>query len=190
MTLRIHGRPKARSRLTAGAAAVLTMIATVVLSFGTPAGAYVPNPTVRFAVVDLDNCGRIEGNLAVTSHPNGCALSDSFDGTFFRRDPGGVAVKMQFHTSNGTMVGKMEFHPYGEHLWVYDTRNDSDTIYAAYNLYSSAGYEGSGGPLRGPVNGYNNVNLSIADGWQICIAAYDDVELTDWIDYASLCGVA
>jgi hypothetical protein len=167
-------------RLLGRAAAALALAAVLTVSSGTAALAYSPNPSVRYALVDTDNCQRLGGTLTVISHPNGCEVPDSFDGTFFQKDPGGVALKLQLHTGAG-MVAKVEFHPYGEYLWIYDTRDDSDTVYVWYSTNpESAG----SGPHRGPVNGYNRLNLSIGDGTRVYVNVYDDADRFDWIEGA------
>lgn len=93
-----------------------------------PANAY-GTLSIRYALVDTGTCARLAGNLTVVDQGNGCFLNDSVDDTFFEKDAGGVAVKFELRDGAG-LVSKVEFHPYGEKLWVYDTRNDGDTVYA------------------------------------------------------------
>lgn len=104
----------------------------------TPAHAYCCL-TVKYAVVDTDNCARLEGTLPVTRVTGGCMLYDSADDTFFETDAGGKAVKIEMYDSSG-MVAKVEFHPNGEKLWVYDTRNDGDTVYVYLDYANGATY--------------------------------------------------
>ncbi|MFB6550429.1 hypothetical protein [Streptomyces sp. NPDC056405] len=45
----------------------------------------------------------------------------------------------------GWFIGKVEFHPDDEKLWVYDTRNDGDTFYVAVGYSSGITvYDGAG----------------------------------------------
>jgi hypothetical protein len=107
--------------------AVLAVAASA--AFVVPAQAYPDNALrSRFALVDTDNCHKLAGQLTVIAQPAGCRLNDSADNTFFKKDAGGRALKIELYLGN-TMVGKVEFHPFGEKLWVYDTRNDNDTLY-------------------------------------------------------------
>jgi len=107
--------------------AILSIAAVLPLMAERTAHAY-GDLTVHYARVDTSNCARLSGDLPVIAFSNGCQLDDSVDGTFFEKDVGGIAVKLELHDDNG-MVAKVEFHPLGEKLWVYDTRNDSDTVY-------------------------------------------------------------
>jgi hypothetical protein len=106
----------------------LMAAALVTLGMATPANAY-GALTFKYARVDTDNCKRLSGTLPVSDQGNGCFLDDPFDDTFFLKDAGGVAIKVEVY-SGGVMVAKTEFHPLGEELWIYDTRNDGDTVYA------------------------------------------------------------
>jgi hypothetical protein len=155
-----------------GASAV---VATSLLVLPAPAQAY-GTLTVKYAVVDTDNCERIRGNLPVVAQSGGCFLDDSADNTFFVKDPGGVALKIELHDGSG-MVAKQEFHPYGEHLFVYDTRNDGDTVYCMLwingfpdnpwpeNRFSPPG--------TNAVIDYNDFNLSYDEGTDVEIWAVD-----------------
>lgn len=57
-------------------------------------------------------------------------ISDSWDGTVFRNDAGGKALKLTIRlgSKNGPPAGKIEFHPYSEILHVYDTLKDGYAI--------------------------------------------------------------
>jgi hypothetical protein len=93
----------------------------------------------------------------------------------FRWDAGGIAVKIELHTSSG-MVAKVEFHPYDEVLWVYDTRDDGDTVYVDVLVdYRSLGL------FRGPANGAATFDFDIAEGKGVFLHVYDDNERTDLI---------
>lgn len=165
---------RTRRHLMAGIVAILAMVGSV-LVFPNSAQAYNPNPTVRWAQVDTDNCHRIAGNLTVTAQSDGCRLNDSFDGTFFRKDPNGVAIKIELYVGS-TLVAKSEFHPYGEVLWVYDTRDDSDTIYTTLQVRETGPFYG---PWRGPVNGGDLYNLDIDDGSTVTMALNDNKDLNN-----------
>jgi hypothetical protein len=116
-----------RLRITlSGMIAALAVLGSVFVA--TPAQAY-GTLTVKYAKVETDNCNRT-GSLPVSDQGDYCYLWDNIDGTYFHKDPGGVALKVELWDANG-MVGKFEFHPYGEHVWLYDTRNDGDAIYAS-----------------------------------------------------------
>lgn len=120
----------ARRTLVGAVLTVLGILGSVLVA-PSPAQAYY-NLTVKYAVVDTGNCARLRGSLPVTKVSGGCMLYDSFDDTYFETDDGGIAVKIELYDSYG-MVAKVEFHPSGEKLWVYDTRNDGDTVYVFIN---------------------------------------------------------
>lgn len=172
--------PKTRSSKFRPSVVVAAVVALVAALFVAPgaAQAYSPNPTVRWAQVDTDNCARLSGTLTVVASSDGCRINDSFDGTFFRKDAGGVAVKIELYVGS-TLVAKSEFHPYGEVLYVYDTRDDSDTVYTQLSVGSSGPYYG---PYRGPVNGYNSYNLDISEGSAANVSVWDDQGKTDLIE--------
>lgn len=109
-------------------AGTLLAPALVTAGMAAPAHAY-GTLTFKYARVDTDNCARLSGTLPVSNQGNGCFLDDPFDDNFFLKDAGGIAIKVELY-SGGLMVAKIEFHPLDEQLWVYDTRNDGDTVYA------------------------------------------------------------
>mgnify|MGYP001294429283 CR=1 FL=1 len=175
---------RSRRRRLALAGIFTTMVAAASLT-GTagPAQAYNnSNITIKYARVDTDNCARLSGTLPVVAYSDGCRLNDSWDGTFFRKDPNGVAVKIEVY-NKGVLVGKAEFHPYDEKLWVYDTRDDSDTLYAILHVTWGPSY----GPYRGPVNGYTVKDLDIADNLQVVLVVNDD---QDGDELARVTGIA
>jgi hypothetical protein len=163
------------------------IIATLVVL---PFSLLVPGPaqaygslTVKWITVDTDNCARRfgSGGLTVTALSDRCYLDDSADDTWFIKDPGGVAIKIELHDSSG-MVAKIEFHPHGEHLWVYDTRNDGDAIYTRVfengHPYSGTAYSAPG---TSSVIDYRDFNLSMPEGNQIQLAVNDNASGTDTI---------
>ncbi|MEV4120611.1 hypothetical protein [Micromonospora sp. NPDC049645] len=176
---------RTRRHLTAGIVAILAMVGSV-LFVPSSAQAYSPNPTVRWAQVDTDNCQRLAGNLTVVAQSDGCRINDSFDGTFFRKDPNGVAIKVELYVGS-TLVAKSEFHPYGEVLWAYDTRDDSDTIYTTLRVRETGPLYG---PYRGPVNGGDLYNLSITDGSTVSMAVNDNNDPNNLDQLIALQGTA
>jgi hypothetical protein len=88
-----------------------------------PAQAYSPNPSYVVDRAATSNCP--------------CHYSDPFDGTTFAKQDGyGIAVKFELWDSSGSYIGKTEFHPYGDKLWVYDTKNDGDSIYTTIEWWT------------------------------------------------------
>lgn len=172
---------------------LLTVLGIVASLFvvASPAQAY-GSLTVRFALVNTGNCDRIAGTLTVITQSGGCRLNDAADNTFFRTDSGGTAVKVELRDSSG-LVAKIEFHPYGEYFWIYDTRNDSDTIYAELFARGAVGTWDPAGVYSPPgtsaVVEYTLVNKSYAEGRQVAINIWDDSALTDFID-GSFVGVS
>ncbi|MCP2329532.1 hypothetical protein HDA40_008039 [Hamadaea flava] len=160
--------------------AVLTVLAVLgsLLVVPSPAQAY-GTLTVKFAVVDTGNCARVRGNLPVTKVTGGCMLYDSFDDTYFKTDPGGVAVKIEMYDSSG-MVAKVEFHPDDELLWIYDTRNDGDTVYVYVDsywnnwIYGPFHAEGTDNVLD-----YEVVDLSFDEGTSLGIGVKDSENIYD-----------
>ncbi|MEH1130250.1 hypothetical protein [Micromonospora sp. CPCC 206061] len=172
-------------RLAARIAVALAVLAPAAIVWSGPASAY-GSLSVVYALVDTDNCRRIEGQLWVTAGDNGCSLSDSADGTFFEKDAGGRAQKVQLH-DGVTMVAKIEFHPYGEKLWVYDTSNDGDTIYVtvAFGCLNSQVF----GPYRAPGTSnpidYTVVDFDVQEGCYVGIHVRDQPNDLDRITLQS-----
>ncbi|MFI0938548.1 hypothetical protein [Streptomyces sp. NPDC021020] len=117
-----------------------------------------------------------------------CSLSDPFDGTRFAQEDGGEAVKIELRDSSGSYVGKTEFHPYDDKLWVYDTKNDGDSIYTEAEWYDSSGklqdhlYTAPG---TSAVLDYAVENLNIPEGNTIWLYIWDDSARTDRIVWAT-----
>jgi hypothetical protein len=146
-----------------------------------PAQAYSPNPTMHTYYYDTDNCPCSGGNL-----------TDPFDNTYFAYDAGALAVKMEL-LSGGAFVGKVEFHPNDEKLWVYDTRNDGDSFYVTIG-YSSGGSYHSLGTVTPP--GTDKVvdltvkDYDIPEGAFVDISVYDNAGPSDLIGAARGTGAA
>jgi hypothetical protein len=138
--------------------------------------------TMRYARVDTSTCTRLSGDLPVKAFSNGCELDDEVDGTFFEKDAGGIALKVVLSDSNG-MVAKVEFHPYGEKLWVYDTRNDGDGIYVQLygpNGHFTYGVTGTSDPID-----YNVYDLNYPEGTLLYFDVTDDQAGNDVIYFDS-----
>lgn len=167
-------RKSLRFSLT-GLLAALGLAASLFVA-ANPAQAYVNSElSYKYAYVDTGNCKRTAGTLTVVAYSNGCKLNDSADDTFFKKDPGGIATKVEIY-HKGRMVAKVEFHPYGEYLWVYDTANDSDTVYTSIEW--NDGQWNDGGTHRAPgtskVVEYKKVDLSMAEGSQVVFHVWDN----------------
>lgn len=127
------------SRKVAGVIAGLGIAAGSLTCAATPAQAY-PNDELTVVSTNVNihpgyGCDSIGDRTAVEKE-NGCWLGDSVDGTLFRWDDNGGdlsrynAAKTEiYHGSE--MVAKVEWHPRGEKLWIYDTANDGDAIFAS-----------------------------------------------------------
>lgn len=103
-----------------------------------------------------------------------CELYDEWDGTFFQHDPGGEAAKMRMYTADDQLAGKVEFHPYGEQVYVYDTLANSDAWYVSVAWTGSDGKQ-KAAYIDPPSGGsYTYENLSIPDGNTVTIRVYDD----------------
>jgi hypothetical protein len=165
---------------------VALTILTTVTSFAVtarPAQAY-GGLTLHWALVDTDDCRRLAGDLTVIARDDDCRLNDSADNTFFKKDPGGKALKIQLHDGSG-MVAKAEFHPYGEKLWVYDTRNDGDTVYfepficpVGETCFYGDSYSapGTSNPIDSDV-----INFSLPEGSTFTLLAWDNADETDFL---------
>ena len=103
-----------------------------------------------------------------------CELPDEWDGTYFQKDKGGEAAKMRMYTANDELAGKVEFHPYGEQVYVYDTLANSDAWYVQVSWVDKHGrdkYTYIDPPSGG---NYTYENLSIPDGHTVTIKIFDD----------------
>ncbi|MDH2389198.1 hypothetical protein QCN29_10430 [Streptomyces sp. HNM0663] len=148
--------------LTTGATvAAAGLLATVAAA---PAQAYDPNPKAWVTTTSTDNCPCTDGDL--------------IDGTYFQKDVGGRGVKILATKRDDVSVilGKVEFHPAGEKLWVYDTRNDGDALYATVEYYSG-GKKVVKGPYKAPGTpkriDKTTIDLSIPEGTYVTVKLYD-----------------
>ncbi|MEU0344117.1 hypothetical protein ABZ092_35525 [Streptomyces bobili] len=165
----------------AGLLAGAALGAEALVATASPAQAYSPNPTFSSYYYDTDNCPCSGGNLA-----------DPVDGTYFLNDAGGYAVKMELVRS-GAFVGKVEFHPNDEKLWVYDASNVGDTFCVRVG-YSSGGTSHHLGTFAAPgtsaVMDCSIQDFDLPEGATVDISVYDEAGLTDLIGAARGTGSA
>ncbi|MBC9712786.1 hypothetical protein H9Y04_09395 [Streptomyces sp. TRM66268-LWL] len=159
----------------AGLAAGVAALTASLIGGALPAQAYDPDPTVSSYSRDTDTCPC-----------SGGTLGDPFDGTYFEYDAGGTARKLELY-SGDWFVGKVEFHPYQQKLWVYDTKNDGDTFYVhvAVDNHDGHGLTGWGqykAPGTSAVMDYETFTLrNVSEGASIRIRVFDDEHHTDLI---------
>ncbi|MEV5608579.1 hypothetical protein [Streptomyces sp. NPDC052225] len=141
-----------------------------------PARAYSPNPSVDHYTYDTDTCPCSGGNL-----------TDPFDGTYFAYDAGGRADKAELY-SDGWFIGKVEFHPSGEKLWIYDTRNDGDTFYVKAQ-YRSGGVTHDLGTFSAPgtdaVMDHTVKDFDLPEGAGVIFWLYDGTGGSDYFGSGS-----
>lgn len=152
-------------------AATLAAGALLPLATAAPAQAYSPNPMTYINRQVTDNCP--------------CTYGDLIDGTYFQQDVGGTAVKiLGTGTKASDIVGKVEFHPLGEKLWIYDTKNDGDALYAQvqYQIDGSSRatplYKAPGTTKTVDVR---TIDLSLPEGTFVTVLWYDDADGKDLI---------
>lgn|GEM_PF-2707157 len=102
----------------------------------------------------------------------GCFLDDRFDNTLFQWDAGGRAAKLH-HFSNylGHIKShyKVEFHPYGEWLWIYDVNRDGRSAYVEVKYAGRTKVYATPSAANSP----RQVNLAIDEGTAVTITLYD-----------------
>lgn len=165
----MNARRKTAFALTSAAA-----MAGILFGTAAPAQAY-GTLDIRYARVDTDDCTRLSGTLTVTPAGGGCYLYDSVDHTYFEKDAGGEALKVELR-NGGTLVSKVEFHPNGEKLYAYDTAADGDTVYV--QLWTAT--HGSSDRFRA-VGSPSPIGFSFAEGENVLVKIYDDAAGTDLI---------
>lgn len=99
-----------------------------------------------------------------------CFLSDSYDGTYFKHDADGLAYKGEIY-SGQELVGKVEFHPYGEKLWTYDTKANGDGLYFAISWWENGKTHTS--YVETP-SGASSSDLDLPEGKIVTIQVWDD----------------
>lgn len=146
------------------------LVAGSVIGATAPAQAYDPNPSEKVIEVKTDK---------------GRHLDDPIDDTTFEKDPGGVAIKIELR-QDGLYLGKAEFHPRGEKLWVYDTHNDGDSaVYGKLRWYDEDKDRWVSTDFAPPSTSaevdMDTVDFSIPDGSTVGISLYDNKARTDLI---------
>jgi hypothetical protein len=193
----IHKAPRRRLAV-GGVIASITMLMSVFVS-PSPAQAYDNNDLKVFSdVVLTTNCSDGGGGYDGWYWQDGyCWNDDGLDGTWFVPQPDGKGMKITIYDrpdfSVRGLLGKVEWHPHGEHLWVYDTRNDSDTFYVELIIRdprrpSPPYYVGAfGAPGTSAKIDIGHHNLDLPEGFSVSIGVYDDSNHTDRIGGAC-CG--
>lgn len=171
-----------KRRLAVGSALVaMTMLASAFLAPST-AQAYGDELRSEYALVNTDPCYRRIGSLDVLDRNGRCYVPDDVDGAWFVPDPDGVAMKIELRDrrDNQRMLAKVEWHPHGEHLFVYDTKNDGDAIY--FLLTVEGGYARSfTAPGTSASIDYADHDLDFPEGRDVHIDVYDDRARTELI---------
>lgn len=129
--------------------------------------------------VNTGNCDS-EGDRWADKVNGGCFMDDSADDTWFHKDKGGRAVKWELFSKTGSsyhLRAKVEFHPYDEKLWVYDTSNDGDRIYVDVTT-KKYGKKIYSPPTTGKKIDIDTANLNLKEGSTVKIEIFDNY--TDW----------
>lgn len=155
-----------RRRLAQAAIGFLAITATLFVA-GEPAYAYPYNPRVLHAVIDTGNCSIISATIPA-SRISGCYIDDSYDYTLFEHDAGGIAVKYEIYDSANDLVAKVEWHPYDEKLWLYDTKNDDDYVYTQLCVGNCPAAQAH------PETGALVKDYSLAEGTEVTLWTWDD----------------
>lgn len=151
------------TRKLAGLAAGTALVGGSMFGAATPAQAYSPNPDFEVHTKKTGNCPDAKG----------CHIDDEIDGTNFKKDEGGKGVKIDL-TSDGEYLGKVEFHPRGENLYVYDNARDNDTVYVTVVHYDNDGHPRFKGPFKGAAKMDDvHTNLSYDEGEKVEIKVWD-----------------
>ena len=167
----MHAGP--RWRFAVGTVVASLVAATSIFATATPAHAYGSNLSKLYAVVDTDNCDT-SGTLDLDDETSTtCILGDEIDGTYFTKDSNALAVKFEFRVS-GALVAKVEWHPYGETLWVYDNRDDNDTIYV--DLFIGDPPTSHPGPFRAPELGHIQKSFDLPEGTPVYVRVSDSLD--------------
>ncbi len=162
-----------RFKFVLGALVTSIVAATSTVALASPAQAYGSNLTKLYAVVDTDNCDT-DGNIDLDDETSTmCIIDDEIDGTYFVKDANALAVKFEFRL-NGALVAKVEWHPYGETLWVYDNRNDNDTIYV--DLLIGDPQYSNPGPFRAPELGHLEKSFNLPEGTPVFVRVSDNLD--------------
>ncbi|SDS52504.1 hypothetical protein [Microlunatus soli] len=157
-------RNQLKSRIVGGLAAAI-VAASAAVGVATPAHAYSPNPSPK------------PGPTRVSTDQSR-TLTDPVDNTYFHKDPGGYGAKIELRTKSGHYIGKVEFHPYGEKAYVYDTSNDSDSFYVILRS-PGANPEDCNPPKTPKTVDLKVCDLSYKEGKPVYITVYDNQGQSD-----------
>jgi hypothetical protein len=154
-----------------GAATGVALTAGVLLAAtAVPAQAYSPNPSYVVDAYSTSFCP--------------CSNSDNFGGTIFAKQSGGIAVKFQLWDYNtGSYIGKTEFHPYGDKIKVFDTKDDGDSIYTSVEWWDSGVLHSRTylPPGTSAVVDSTSESLGIPEGTRVDIYLWDNAGNNDLI---------
>lgn len=138
------------------------------------AEAYGSNIMTFTTKVNTANCDS-SGDRRASKKSGGCFVEDYSDNTFLTTDKGGRAVKFELWSKSGSswkLRGKVEFHPYAEKLWVYDTSNDGDTIYVDVTT-KKYGKQIVVPPGTGKKMDYTVHDMNLAEGSSVKVEVFD-----------------
>ena len=175
-----------RRRLAVGGAiAAITMLASHFVA-PSQASAYDDRLAYSYMNVRTNTCeitASNDGRLATPYWRNGsCYGYDVIDGTWWVPDEGGLGSKWVLHHNGfGNWVGKIEWHPYGEHFWMYDLKNDGDTFYVTMSVpdaFWSRTFSISGSSDTVDIGHWN---LNFPEGYYVYMTVYDNESRTDKI---------
>ncbi|MBC9712785.1 hypothetical protein H9Y04_09390 [Streptomyces sp. TRM66268-LWL] len=169
-------KPNGIARRAAGLLSGAALTATALIGTSGPAQAYGTNPVPDHFTYDTDTCPCSGGNL-----------TDPFDGTYFEYDAGGRAQKVELY-SGDWFIGKVEFHPSSEKLWIYDTRNDGDTFYvkATYRHNGTTHDLGTfSAPGTSAVMDYTVKDFDLPEGSGVIFWLYDESGERDYFGSGS-----
>ena len=176
-----------RRRLAASA--IGAAVAAVALSSAVVAPAHAAGKTTVGTQVQTSSskhCASVGGRNAYQVK-GGCRLDDQADGTKFAWDTGGKAAKLEVYKSgSSTLRAKVEFHPKGGWLWVYDTANDHDQIYVTSSL--------TGGVIYAPTSTsrkieYRKYPFNYKEGTKIKFTVWDSFDVKPHHKIGTLTGV-
>jgi hypothetical protein len=130
---------------------------------------------INWIRVSTDNCQRLagEGSFRIERWGDDCVLRDDGDDTMFLHDDGGVALKVELYVG-GDLVGKIEFHPYGEVFWFYDTASDGETFYVDVCWESGTTCVPDLNDEQARNNPPNTKNRVYPEGARVVVNVYDD----------------
>ncbi|MFE7438526.1 hypothetical protein ACIPH4_40400 [Streptomyces tendae] len=123
-----------------------------------------------------------------------CSDNSGLDFTEFKYDSGGKGLKLVVKKNNSP-VAQVEFHPSDEILYVYDGKNDGDTIYVRAMWWEGSGFIKEEGTYWAPGTSaeldMNKVEMDdnddIDEGTVVYFRLFDDKALTDpitdWYQY-------